>query len=70
MIDSNESMMYEDGYDSGYYNGYKDCKEEMEEIIDSMAYEIFTHRNPKSYSCPEEEKLSIMKEFGWNEMCN
>lgn len=65
MIDSNEAMMYKNGYDSGYSNGYNDCKDEMEEIIDSMAYEIFTYRNPKAYFCPEEEKIIIMKEFGW-----
>lgn len=65
MIDSNETIMYGNGYDSGYREGYEDCKNDVEEIIDSMAYEIFTHRNPKSYFCPEEEKLSIMKEFGW-----
>ena len=65
MIDSNESIMYENGYDSGYYNRHSACHDEMEEIIDSMAYEIFTYRNPKAYFCPEEEKIRIMKEFGW-----
>ncbi len=65
MIDSNETIMYENGYDSGYSNGYNDCKDEMKDIIDLMAYEIFMHRNPDSYFCPEEEKLSIMKEFGY-----
>lgn len=65
MIDSNETIMYENGYNSGYCNGYDTCKDEMEEVIESMAYEIFMNRNPKAYFCPEEEQLSIMKEFGW-----
>lgn len=40
MIDSNETIMYENGYDSGYNT----CKDEMKNIIDSMAKEIAEHR--------------------------
>lgn len=62
MIDSNETMMYENGYDSGY----NDCKDEMEDIIESMAIEIAEHRYgiySDFISSLEVEK--IMKEFGW-----
>lgn len=66
MIDSNETIMYENGYDSGYSNGYIDCKNEMKYIIESMAIEIAEHRYgicSDFISSLEVER--IMKEFGW-----
>lgn len=57
MISLNEALFYEqDGYDIGYIEGYNTCKDEMEEIIDSMAYEIFTYRNPKAYFAQKKKK--------------
>lgn len=64
MIDSNEEMMYVNGYDSGYSNGYNDCKDEMEDVIESMAIEIAEHRYgicSDFISSLEVER--IMKEF-------
>ena len=63
MIDSNEAVAYENGRDAGY----AECKEELKEIIESMAYEIATHRNPGFYIHRDDEIESIMGEFGWKE---
>ncbi len=67
MIDSNETVMYESGKDSGYYEGYEDCKDEMKEIIESMAYEIARFRFPKQYDYSDEQIQSIMSEYGFKE---
>ena len=63
MIDSNEAVAYENGRDTGY----AECKDELKEIIESMAYEIATHRNPRFYTHNDDEIESIMGEFGWKE---
>ncbi len=65
MVDSNEVIMYESGKDSGYNEGYKDCKNEMKEIIESMAYEIARYRCPKQYEYSNGQIQSIMFEFGF-----
>lgn len=62
MIDSNEAVAYENGRDAGY----AECKNELKEIIESMASEIATHRNPRFYTHSDEIE-SIMEEFGWEE---
>lgn len=67
MIDSNETVMYESGKDSGYNEGYEDCKNEMREVIESMAYEIARYVYPKQYEYSDEQIQSIMSEFGLNE---
>lgn len=67
MIDSNETIMYELGKDSGYQEGYDDCKEQMKEVIESMAYEIANYRYPKKYEHSEDQIKSIMSEFGYTE---
>lgn len=61
MIDSNEAVAYENGRDAGY----AECRNELKEIIESMAYEIATHRNPRFYTHSDDEIESIMGEFGW-----
>lgn len=67
MIDINETIMYEPCKDSGYQEGYDDCKEEMKEIIESMAFEIAIHRYPSQYDHSEEQIKNIMSEFGYTE---
>lgn len=62
MIDSNEAVAYENGRDAGY----AECRNELREIIESMAYEISTYRNPWFYDHSGEIK-SIMREFGWKD---
>lgn len=53
-------------YFRGKDDGRAECKEELKEIIESMAYEISTHRNPRFYDHSDEIK-SIMREFGWKD---
>lgn len=53
-------------YFRGKDDGRAECKEELKEIIESMAYEISTHRNPRFYDHSGEIK-SIMREFGWKD---
>lgn len=65
MIDSNDTIMYESGKDSGYAEEYNDCKEQMKEIIEAMAYEIATYRYPKQYQYSDEQLKLIMAEFGY-----
>lgn len=67
MIDSNETIVYESGRDSGYQEGYGDCKEDMKEIIESMAYEIARYRFPKQYEYNADQIKSIMSEFEYTE---
>lgn len=67
MIDSNETIMYESGKNLGYEEGYNDCKEQMKEIIEAMAYEIATYRYPKQYEYSDEQLKMIMVEFGYTE---
>lgn len=66
MIDSNETIMYGSGKDLGYNEGYEDCKNEMKDIIESMAYEIAKYRYPNRYSYSEDVE-EIMSEFGYKE---
>lgn len=54
-----------DIFDSGMDAGYSKCRDELKEIIESMAYEIATHRNPRFYTHSDDEIESIMGEFGW-----
>lgn len=54
-------------YFRGKDDGRVECKDEMREIIESMAYEIAKHRNPQFYTHSYDEIASIMREFGWKE---
>ena len=47
--------------------GYYVCREALQEIIKSMAYEIATYRYPKQYEYSDEQLQSIMTEFGYTE---
>lgn len=38
MVDSNETIMYENGRDSGYIEGYESCKEHLIEYLLSQKY--------------------------------
>jgi len=67
MVDSNETVMYESGRDSGYNEGYEECKDEMREIIEFMAYEIAKFRFPRQYEYSDDQIQSIMSEFGYKE---
>ena len=64
MIDSNEATAYDNGIDSGYYSGYEDGRNDMKEIIESMAYEIAQYRKHGRDSYVEDID-DIMKEIGY-----
>lgn len=63
MCDSNEVAA---AYKRGRDVGYTECRNELREIIESMAYEISTYRNPRFYDHSDEIK-NIMREFGWKD---
>ena len=63
MIDSNEAVAYENGRDAGY----AECRNELKEIIESMANEITQYRNPRFFAHSDNEIESIMREFGWKD---
>lgn len=46
---------------------YYICREALQEIIKSMAYEIATYRYPKQYEYSDEQLQNIMAEFGYTE---
>ncbi len=54
MIDSNDTIYYE--------NGFKDAKSIYLDIIEDMAYEIATNRYPKKYTHTD-DVLEIIGEF-------
>ncbi len=67
MVDSNETVMYESGKNAGYNEGYENCKNEMREIIESMAYVIARVKFFGQYEFTDEQIKSIMYEFGFRE---
>lgn len=64
MIDSNETIMYENGRDTGYDEGFDDCKESLMEVIETLANEVATYKYPKQYEYSDEQIKSIMFEAG------
>ena len=60
MIDSNETIMYENGKDFGYVEGFDDCKSELMEVIESLAYEVAKYKYPGQYDYSKEQLQSIM----------
>lgn len=60
MIDSNETIMYENGRDYGYEEGFDDCKSELIEVIKSLAYEVAKHEYLGQYDYSKEQIENIM----------
>ena len=60
MIDSNETIMYENGRDCGYEEGFDDCRSELMEVIESLAYEVANHEYPEQYDYSKKQIKSIM----------
>lgn len=54
-------------YQKARATGYAECKNDMKEIVESMAYEIASYRNPRFYTHSDDEIKSIMGGFGWKE---
>lgn len=66
MIDSNETIMYENGIDYGYEEGFDDCRSELMEVIESLAYEVAKHKYHGQYDYSKEQIKSIMLCAGLN----
>lgn len=66
MIDSNETIMYENGRDYGYEEEFDDCRSELMEVIESLAYEVAKHKYPGQYDYSKEQIKSIMLCAGLN----
>lgn len=62
MIDSNDTIQYENGRDSGYDDGFEYAKSVYLDIIEDMAYEIAMNRYPKKYTYTD-DVLKIIGEF-------
>lgn len=62
MIDSNDTIQYENGRDSDYEDGFEYAKSIYLDIIEAMAYEIATNRYPKKYTHTD-DVLKIIGEF-------
>ena len=60
MIDSNETIMYENGRDCGYEEGFDDCRSELMKVIESLAYEVAKHKYHGQYDHSKEQIKSIM----------
>lgn len=60
VIDNNETIMYENGRDCGYEEGFDDCRSELMEVIESLAYEVAKHEYPEQYEYSKEQIKSIM----------
>ena len=67
MIDSAETTAYEDGKDIGYEEGFKECKENLIEVIESLAYQVAQYQNPGRYEYSDETLKSIMIDAGLDE---
>lgn len=66
MIDSNETIMYENGRDCGYEEGFDDCRSELMKVIESLAYEVAKYEYPGQYDYSKKQIKSIMLCTGVN----
>lgn len=48
MIDSNDTIQYENSRDFGYNDGFEDAKEIYLNIVEDIGYEIVMKRYPKN----------------------
>ena len=67
MIDSQETTIYEEGCDSGYEKGFNDYKEDLMEIIESLANDVASYMYPGYYEFSEDLIKDIMLEAGLDE---
>lgn len=66
MVDSNETIMYENGRDYGYEEGFADCRSELMEVIESLAYEVAKYEYPGQYDYSKDQVENIMLRAGLN----
>lgn len=67
MVDSNETIMYENGRDYGYEEGFNDCKSELMEVVESLAYEVAKYEYPAQYEYSKKQIGDIMLCAGLDE---
>ena len=67
MIDSQETNIYEEGYYSGYDQGFNDCKEDLMEVIESLAHDVASYMYPGYYEFSSNLIESIMTDAGLSE---
>ena len=67
MIDSQETTLYEEGCDSGYEKGFNDCKEDLMEVIESLAHDVASYMYPGYYEFSSDLIESIMTDAGLSE---
>ncbi len=66
MIDTQETTMYEEGYDLGYEQGFNDCKEDLIEVIESLANDVASYMYPGYYEFSDDLLKDIMIGAGLN----
>lgn len=67
MINSQETTLYEECCDSGYEKGFNDCKEDLMEVIESLANDVASYMYPGYYEFSEDLIKDIMLEAGLDE---
>lgn len=67
MIDSSDTISYDNGWYAGYEMGFSDCKEELMKVLRKVALRAATHENPGLYVIPDEKLKKIMIEAGLDE---
>lgn len=60
MIDINEAIMYKNDRDCGYEEVFDDCRSELMEVIEALAYEVAKYEYPGQYDYSKEQIKSIM----------
>ena len=51
----------------GYIKGFDDCKSELMEVIESLAYQVALYKYPSQDAYSDEQLNSIMLEAGLDE---
>lgn len=64
MVDSAETQLYEDGRDIRYNEGFEVCKEDLMDVIRTLAFQVAQYQNPNAYDYSDEVLNSIMLDAG------
>lgn len=67
MIDSSDTISYDNGWNAGYAMGFSDCKEELMKVLEKVALRAAEKENPGLYVISEEKLRKIMIEAGLDE---
>ena len=64
MVDSTLATLYENGNNIGYSEGFNACKEDLMDIIRTLAFQVAQYQNPKAYDYSDEILNNIMIDAG------